>query len=67
MQSALDDTARRSLIARYVVAVFLYWMALYLYVPTLPTYAESKSDTLSLVGVVGKTAKKRLPASPARA
>jgi MFS family permease len=27
-------------------------MALYLYVPTLPTYVESKSDTLSLVGVV---------------
>ncbi|MBN1810616.1 MAG: MFS transporter [Anaerolineae bacterium] len=49
---SFDDTARRSLIIRYVVAVFLYWMALYLYVPTLPTYAESKSDTLSLVGVV---------------
>lgn len=52
MQSTLDDTTRRSLVIRYVVAVFLYWMALYLYVPTLPTYAESKSDTLSLVGVV---------------
>ncbi len=49
---AFDDTARRSLIARYVVAVFLYWIALYLYVPTLPTYAEGKSDTLALVGVV---------------
>jgi MFS family permease len=54
MQStpALGDTARRALIARYVAAVFLYWMALYLYVPTLPAYAEGKSDTLSLVGVV---------------
>ena len=54
MQSAFsfDDDSRRSLIIRYAVAVFLYWMALYLYVPTLPTYAESKSDTLSLVGIV---------------
>jgi MFS family permease len=50
--SSFDDDGRRSLIVRYAVAVFLYWMALYLYVPTLPTYAESKSDTLALVGVV---------------
>jgi MFS family permease len=49
---AFDDTTRRALIVRYVVAVFLYWMGLYLYVPTLPIYAESKSDTFSLVGVV---------------
>jgi MFS family permease len=40
------------LIVRYAIAVFFYWMALYLYVPTLPTYVESKSDTLALVGVV---------------
>jgi len=33
-------------------AVFLYWMGLYLYVPTLPTYVQSKSDNLALVGVV---------------
>ena len=39
-------------IALYVTAVFLYWMALYLYVPTLPTYVQSKSDNLALVGVV---------------
>lgn len=50
--SSFDNDGRRSLIIRYAVAVFLYWMALYLYVPTLPTYAESKSDTLALVGVV---------------
>jgi MFS family permease len=43
---------RRLTIALYAMAVFLYWMALYLYVPTLPTYAESKSDNLALVGVV---------------
>lgn len=32
--------------------VFLYWMALYLYVPTFPNYVQSKSDTLAQVGVV---------------
>ena len=47
-----SNGVRRSLIMRYAIAVFLYWMALYLYVPTLPTYVESKSDTLALVGVV---------------
>ena len=45
-------TTKRGLrIAIYVVAVFLYWIALYLYMPTLPVYAESKSDNLALVGV----------------
>ena len=44
--------ARRLMIALYGMAVFLYWMSLYLYVPTLPTYAESKSQNLALVGVV---------------
>jgi MFS family permease len=45
-------SSRRLMIALYAIAVFLYWMALYLYVPTLPTYAQSKSDNLALVGVV---------------
>jgi MFS family permease len=40
------------MIALCAIAVFLYWMALYLYVPTLPTYIQSKSDNLALVGVV---------------
>jgi MFS family permease len=52
MQSTPDDATRRALIIRYVVTVFLYWIALYLYMPTLPTYVESKSDTPSLVGAV---------------
>ncbi len=43
---------RKWLITLYTVAVFLYWMALYLYVPTLPVYAQSKADDLALVGVV---------------
>jgi DHA1 family multidrug resistance protein-like MFS transporter len=40
------------MITLYAIAVFLYWIALYLYVPTLPTYVQSKSDNLALVGVV---------------
>jgi len=42
----------RLMIALYAAVVFLYWMALYLYVPTLPTYVQSKSDNLALVGIV---------------
>ena len=45
-------SGRRLSIVLYATAVFLYWAALYIYVPTLPTYVESKSSTLSLVGVV---------------
>jgi len=44
-------SGRRLTIALYAMAVFLYWMALYLYVPTLPTYVQSKSDNLALVGI----------------
>ena len=33
-------------------AVFLYWAALYFYMPTLPTYVETKADSLAMVGVV---------------
>jgi MFS family permease len=40
------------MITSYAIAVFLYWIALYLYMPTLPTYVQSKSDNLALVGVV---------------
>ena len=36
----------------YGVAVFLYFWSLYVYLPTLPTYVQSKSDNLALVGVV---------------
>jgi len=45
-------SSRRLVIALYAMAVFLYWMALYLYLPTLPTYVQSKSENLALVGVV---------------
>jgi MFS family permease len=44
--------SRRFLIIGYGVVAFLYWMALYLYAPTLPTYAKSKTQDLALVGVI---------------
>jgi MFS family permease len=50
--SKADVGSRRLTITPYAIAVFLYWMALYLYVPTLPTYVQSKSDNLAMVGVV---------------
>lgn len=34
------------------LAVGLYWISLYLYVPTLPVYAQSKTSDLALVGTV---------------
>ena len=43
---------RRLMIGLYAAAAFLYWTSLYLYVPTLPVYAQSRSDNLALVGIV---------------
>jgi len=42
--------SRKKLIILYTAAVFLYWLALYLYVPTLPTYVEGKVENLAMVG-----------------
>lgn len=47
-----DANGRRLMIALSTTVVFLYWVSLYLYVPALPTYAESKSSSLATVGVV---------------
>ncbi len=44
--------ARRLTITLYISAVFLFWMALYLYIPTLPIYIQGKVDNFSMVGVV---------------
>jgi MFS family permease len=53
MQSTSTSGGRRRLtLALYAAAVFSYWMALYLYVPTLPTYAASKTANLALVGTI---------------
>ena len=39
-------------IALVAVAGFLYWVALYLYVPTLPTYIQAKTSNLAMVGTI---------------
>jgi MFS family permease len=43
---------RRLTIGLTIAAAFLYWASLYLYVPTLPTYAQGKAESLALVGVI---------------
>jgi MFS family permease len=43
---------RRLNIALVAVAGFLYWVALYLYVPTLPTYIQAKTNNLAMVGTI---------------
>lgn len=47
---ASERTRRAVLIPALLVVVFLYWTALYLYVPTLPLYIQSKTPDLALVG-----------------
>lgn len=51
-ESSSRVQSRRFLIFGYGTVVFLYWMALYLYAPTLPTYAKTKTGDLALVGVI---------------
>jgi MFS family permease len=46
------DPGRRGTIITFVAASVLFWVSLYLYVPTLPTYVGTKTENLSLVGVV---------------
>lgn len=36
----------------FSTVVFLYWAALYLYVPTLPVYVQTKTSDLEIIGVV---------------
>jgi len=46
------DTRRRFNLILTAMAVFLFWSSLYLYVPTLPVYAQTKTSNLALVGVI---------------
>ena len=43
---------RRVTIGFYIAAAFLYWVSLYLYVPTLPTYVQTRTSNLAMVGTV---------------
>lgn len=36
----------------FLAATFLYWVSLYLYIPTLPTYILTRTATLAVVGTV---------------
>jgi MFS family permease len=47
-----EVTNRRVLIGVFIVVVFLYWMGLYLYYPTLPSYIKTRTNDLSMVGTV---------------
>ena len=43
---------RTLIIGLFIISAFLYWVSLYLYVPTLPTYIHAKIENLALVGTV---------------
>jgi MFS family permease len=47
-----SGSSRRTMTILLCIAVFMYWISLYLYAPTLPTYVESKVDNLASVGIV---------------
>jgi MFS family permease len=49
---ALGIPSRRLSIGLYSASVFLFWMSQYIYLPTLPTYVQSKASDLAVVGVV---------------
>jgi len=52
MSSTPFPRSRRLTIAGFILAVLLFWVALYLYLPTLPGYIQSKTGSLALVGVI---------------
>jgi MFS family permease len=45
-------TRKQWRIIQYIVAVFLFWVSLYLYVPTLPVYIQMKTSDLAVVGII---------------
>jgi MFS family permease len=49
---ATSQPRRKVLIGVYSLAVGLYWMSLYLYVPTLPVYAKTKVESLAFIGTI---------------
>lgn len=50
--TAIGISSRKVALTLYVLVAFFYWMALYLYVPTLPTYVQSKVSDLAVVGTI---------------
>ncbi len=51
-KTELARSSNRTLIVLYAVACALFWASLYLYIPTLPVYAASRTSNLAMVGVV---------------
>ncbi len=45
-------SGRWATVVLYVVVAFLYWVSMYLYLPTLPTYIQGKVHDLAIVGSV---------------
>lgn len=50
MKSAASTLSDKAITPLFLLVVFLYWVALYLYVPTLPLYLQTKTSDLALVG-----------------
>jgi len=46
------NQSRKIRIALYAATAFFYWVSLYLYMPTLPIYVQTKTDSLALVGAI---------------
>lgn len=47
-----NDRRRLVQIIVLLLAVFLFWVSLYVYIPTLPVYVESKVENLAWVGFI---------------
>lgn len=51
-KAAAPATSRRGMLFLVTAAVTFYWASLYLYVPTLPVYAEEITGDLAVVGTI---------------
>jgi MFS family permease len=49
---AAPEPRNKKVIAAVTAVVFFYWVSLYLYVPTLPVYVQSKVNDLAMVGTI---------------
>jgi MFS family permease len=56
MKTQITTTSKAALLSPAILltslSVGLYWISLYLYVPTLPVYAQTKTSDLALIGTV---------------
>ncbi len=46
------EPVRKGIIAAYIAVSLLYWIGLYLYMPTLSVYVQSKVNSLATVGTI---------------